>query len=141
MICTPPGRMPVSTRKKPKTPAPARKLRISEVSQSLCKCSPNRVIMMRTFMPEDRSRTQTLLAVYENGAFRPLVPVSCREQERVLLTVESIVPAEDNLLDHEFLAYCETQADDSVSLEAVRQALAKIPGSLTDDIRSERDER
>ncbi len=85
--------------------------------------------------------TQTLLAVYENGAFRPLVPVSCREQERVLLTVESIVPAEDNLLDHEFLAYCETQADDSVSLEAVRQALAKIPGSLTDDIRAEREER
>jgi predicted DNA-binding antitoxin AbrB/MazE fold protein len=85
--------------------------------------------------------TQTLEAVYENGAFRPLEPVSCREQERVLLTVESADQAEDNLVDHEFLAYCETQADDAVSLEMVRNALAKIQGSLGDDVRAERDER
>ncbi len=85
--------------------------------------------------------TRTLQAVYENGAFRPLEPVSCHEQERVLLTVERLGAAEENLLDQEFLAYCETQADDTVSLEVVRQALAKIPGSLTDDIRAERDER
>jgi predicted DNA-binding antitoxin AbrB/MazE fold protein len=85
--------------------------------------------------------TQRLQAVYENGGFRPLEPVSCREQQRVVLTVESVEAAEENLLDHEFLAYCETQADDTVSLETVRQALAKIPGSLVDDIRAERDER
>ena len=48
--------------------------------------------------------------------------------------------AEDNLLDHEFLAYCDAEADDSVSLEDVRKALAKIPGSLADDVRAERDE-
>ena len=84
--------------------------------------------------------TRSVPAVYENGAFRPLEAVPCREQERVLLTVESAAAAEETLLDHEFLAYCETQADDAVSLEAVRQALAKIPGSLTDDIRAERDE-
>jgi hypothetical protein len=69
-----------------------------------------------------------------------LEPVTCREQERVVLTVEDAATAADSLIDHEFLAYCETQADDSVSLEEVRQALAKIPGSLTDDIRAERDE-
>jgi predicted DNA-binding antitoxin AbrB/MazE fold protein len=85
--------------------------------------------------------TRTLQAVYENGAFRPLEPVFCHEQERVFLTVESAEAAEENLIDQEFLAYCETQADDSVSLEAVRQALSKIPGSLVDDIRAERDER
>ena len=85
--------------------------------------------------------TRSVAAVYENGAFRPLEPVSYLEQERVLLTVESAGAAEETLLDREFLAYCETQADDTVSLEAVRQALAKIPGSLTDDIRAERDER
>jgi hypothetical protein len=55
--------------------------------------------------------------------------------------VESADSAEDSLIDHEFLAYCETQADDSVSLDSVRQALAKIPGSLVPDIRAERDER
>jgi predicted DNA-binding antitoxin AbrB/MazE fold protein len=84
--------------------------------------------------------TRTLPAVYENGALRPLEPVSCHEHERVLLTIESQSAAEEALVDEEFLAYCATQADDAVSLEAVRQALAKIPGSLTDDIRAERDE-
>jgi predicted DNA-binding antitoxin AbrB/MazE fold protein len=85
--------------------------------------------------------TRTLQAVYENGAFRPLEPVACQEQERFLLTVESLAAAEQALVDEEFLAYCATQADDAVSLEAVRRALAKIPGSLTNDIRAERDER
>ncbi len=85
--------------------------------------------------------TRTLQAIYENGAFRPLEPVSCHEQEQVLLTVKTADVVEENLVDHEFLAYCETQADDTVSLETVRQALAKIPGSLVDDIRAERDER
>jgi predicted DNA-binding antitoxin AbrB/MazE fold protein len=84
--------------------------------------------------------TRNIPAVYENGAFRPLEPVSYHEHERVLLTVENVAAAEENLLDQEFLAYCQTQADDTVSLEAVRQALAKIPGSLTEDIRAERDE-
>jgi hypothetical protein len=69
-----------------------------------------------------------------------LEPVPCEEQERIILTVETAATAEENLIDHEFLSSCETQADESVSLEAVRQALAKIPGSLADDIRAERDE-
>lgn len=84
--------------------------------------------------------TQSVPAVFENGFFRPLEPVSCFEQERVILTVQSIA-ATDDFLDQEFLAYCETQADDNIALEAVRQALAKIPGSLTGDIRAERDQR
>jgi predicted DNA-binding antitoxin AbrB/MazE fold protein len=85
--------------------------------------------------------TRTVQAIYENGAFRPLEAISWPEHERVVLTVESAETAEETLLDHEFLAYCETQADDTVSLESVRQALAKIPGSLVDDIRAERDEQ
>jgi predicted DNA-binding antitoxin AbrB/MazE fold protein len=85
--------------------------------------------------------TQKLQAVYENGGFRPLEPVTCREQQRVVLTVENVEAVEETLLDLEFLAYCETQADDTVSLETARQALAKIPGSLVDDSRAERDER
>jgi predicted DNA-binding antitoxin AbrB/MazE fold protein len=76
--------------------------------------------------------TITVPAVYENGVFRPLEPVRCSEHERVILTVESTATAEDHLIDREFLAYCESQADESVSLESVRQALAKIPGSLAD---------
>ena len=84
--------------------------------------------------------SRVVQAIYSDGVFRPLDPVPYKDQERVVLTVENS-GANDILLDHEFLAYCETQADDSVSLEDVRQALAKIPGSLTDDIRAERDRR
>jgi predicted DNA-binding antitoxin AbrB/MazE fold protein len=91
--------------------------------------------------PYDDVMMRTFQAVYENGAFRPLEPVSCQEQEHVLLTVESLRAAEQALTDEEFISYCETQADDTVSLEAVREALAKIPGTLTDDIRAERDAR
>lgn len=35
----------------------------------------------------------------------------------------------------------ETQADESVTLEQVRSALAKIPGSMVKDLRTERNER
>jgi len=83
---------------------------------------------------------RTVPAIYVNGAFRPLEPVLCQEQERVVITVENACTAEENLVDHEFLRYSETQADDSVSLEDVRRALAKIPGSLSNDIRGERDQ-
>ena len=47
----------------------------------------------------------------------------------------------DDWLDRDFLKTYAQEADDSVSLEAVRQAMAKIPGRLVDDIRAERDER
>jgi hypothetical protein len=43
-------------------------------------------------------------------------------------------------LDHDFLKTYAQEADDSVSLAEVRQAMAKIPGRLADDIRAERDE-
>ena len=82
-----------------------------------------------------------LRAVYENGAFRPLEPVSCQEHEAVLLTVLNPKEALENLVDEEFHAYCETQADDAVSLEEVRRTLSQIPGSLMEDLRAERARR
>jgi hypothetical protein len=54
---------------------------------------------------------------------------------------ESKMPREEDWIDRDFLKTYAREADDSVSLEAVRQAMAKIPGRLTDDIRAERDER
>ena len=84
--------------------------------------------------------SKTVPAIYADGAFRPLEPVPCQEQERVILTVENADVGEDILLDNEFLRYCETQADDSASLEDVRKALAKIPGSLANEIRLDRDQ-
>jgi hypothetical protein len=54
---------------------------------------------------------------------------------------ESTISPKDDWLDRDFLSTYAQEADDSVSLDAVRQAMAKIPGRLADDIRAERDER
>jgi predicted DNA-binding antitoxin AbrB/MazE fold protein len=85
---------------------------------------------------------RSVQAVYENGVLRPLEPVNLPENGLVNLTIANgTSAAEEELLDTEFLASCAREADVSVTLESVRQALAKIPGSLTADFIAERDER
>ena len=77
-------------------------------------------------------------AVYEKGVLRPLEPLALKEQQQVTVTVSD---QEEDWLDATFLRYLETQADESVTLEQVRSALSKIPGSMVDDFRREREER
>ena len=54
----------------------------------------------------------------------------------------STTPILDELIDHEFVAYCEREADDSVTLEEVRAATSKIKDSMArviiDDERADR---
>ena len=57
------------------------------------------------------------------------------------LTVSDSPPIPEELLDTEFLCYCKTLADESVTLEQVRAALSKIPCSMAEEIRNERDDR
>ena len=83
--------------------------------------------------------TRSLQAVYEQGVLRPLEPLPLQEHQQVTVTVSD--REEADWLDATFLRYLETQADDSVTLEQVRSALAKIPGSMVEDFRRERDER
>jgi predicted DNA-binding antitoxin AbrB/MazE fold protein len=83
---------------------------------------------------------RTLQAVYEKGILRPLEPLNLRDQQVVTLSIADEEPVEP-WLDTECLAACAPEADDRVSLEEVRAALAKIPGSLTDDFRAEREDR
>jgi DNA-binding GntR family transcriptional regulator len=54
---------------------------------------------------------------------------------------ESSGPPNEDWLDHDFLKTYAQEADDSVSLEEVRKAMAKIPGRLAEDIRAEREQR
>jgi len=82
--------------------------------------------------------TRSLRAVYENGVLRPLEPLPLKEHQQVTVTVSD---HEEDWLDATFLRYLERHADESVTLEQVRSALAKIPGSMVDDFRAERDER
>ena len=84
--------------------------------------------------------TKSVLAVYENGLLRPLEPLPFREHQQLIVTVSDVAPLSDELVDIEFLRDCQMQADDSVSLEQVRAALSKIPGSMADEIRKERND-
>lgn len=47
----------------------------------------------------------------------------------------------DSLIDWEYADECKAEADPSVTLEEVRAILSKIPGSMVEDFRRERDER
>ena len=85
-------------------------------------------------------------AVYEGGVFRPEVPVSVPEGQRVSLDVRptSTLPNDlrdvVDLLDHEYTAACRRQPNHAASLEEVRRTLSSIPGSLAEMIVAERDE-
>ncbi len=71
--------------------------------------------------------------VYENGVLRPLeaLPSHFQEHQHLTVTVEDAGEAAGWLAD----------ADPTVSLETVRRALAKTPGTIAQLVRAERDER
>jgi len=76
---------------------------------------------------------QQIEVVYENGLFRPLGPLPSQLREHERLTVILEVPdGGDNWL---------ADADPTVSLDAMRQALAKIPGTLAQAVHDAREER
>ncbi len=84
---------------------------------------------------------KTLQAVYERGVLRPLEPLPLAEHQQVMVTVSE--PA-DRWLDHEYMERVRKDVaamGPAPSLEEVRQALSKIPGKLSDDIRAERESR
>ena len=83
---------------------------------------------------------QTVEAIYENGILRPLGKLSLRPQQRVLLHIDESLDAADDIEDTVFENYCRSEGDANITLEEVRQALAIIPGSLTEACSAERDE-
>jgi predicted DNA-binding antitoxin AbrB/MazE fold protein len=85
--------------------------------------------------------TRSLKAVFENGILRPLEALPFREKELVTVTVRDSGGDPDELLDTEFLTDCQALADDNLTLEQVRGALAKIAGSMAEQIACDRDDR
>ena len=71
--------------------------------------------------------------IYENGVLRALGPLAdhLREHEHLTVTIEGLNGADNWLAD----------ANPAASLEAVRQALAKAPGTLAQAVYAEREER
>jgi hypothetical protein len=50
------------------------------------------------------------------------------------------VADEDEWLDRDYIQWAASQVQEAVSLDDVRKALAKIPGSLTADFIAERED-
>ena len=71
--------------------------------------------------------------IYEKGVFRPLgsLPGHLQEHQRLTITIEGTNGAAPWLAD----------ADPSVTLDAVRQALGKAQGTLAQAVQVEREER
>jgi predicted DNA-binding antitoxin AbrB/MazE fold protein len=81
-----------------------------------------------------------LEVIYENGVLRPLEPIDLEEHQRY--SIEIVHAAGDEpALDEEFIASCVPDNGRDASIEEVRQALSRIPGALSEDIRAERDRR
>jgi predicted DNA-binding antitoxin AbrB/MazE fold protein len=81
-------------------------------------------------------------AIYEHGMLRPLAPVDLREDQRVTLLISETL-AGPNQLDLELVdrARAEVAAMQHVpTMEEVRSVLSKIPGSLVEDVISERED-
>jgi len=83
---------------------------------------------------------QKIEAVYENGVFRPLGPVSLHEAEKVTITISDTAVAHSRRdLDIVERARQEVAAFGKVpSIEELRSALAVIPGNLSEDVVRER---
>ena len=79
-------------------------------------------------------------AIYENGVLRPLETVDLEEHQQYSIDVVR-TEGDEPVLDEEFIESCAPEDGQEVTIEEVRQALSGIPGSLSDDIRAERDRR
>lgn len=73
---------------------------------------------------------------------RPLEPLELQESQLVSITV-SDTPENllDAYLDHEYMAAIDAMDEPEPTLEEVWEALSTIPGSLSDDVRAEREAR
>jgi predicted DNA-binding antitoxin AbrB/MazE fold protein len=84
-------------------------------------------------------------AVYENGVLRPLKPLELAEHQQVTVIVtESRTSATRTQLDVTFIENLRKQlqtAPPAPTLEEVRRRLSKIPGNMTADFISEREDR
>jgi predicted DNA-binding antitoxin AbrB/MazE fold protein len=90
--------------------------------------------------------TQRIDAIFENGVFRPELPVNIANGQRVSLDVESTTGCANDLsdvadlLDLEFMAACSKNGSPAPLLEEVQHMLSAFDGSLADRIVDERDD-
>ena len=82
-----------------------------------------------------------LQAVYQNGVLQPLEMLPLSERQQVTVTINA-----PDSMEHEIAGYFTPEewaqaAQDTVSLDEVRRALATISGTLSDAVIAQREER
>ncbi len=82
-----------------------------------------------------------LQAVYTNGVLQPLEALTLKERQEVTVTI-----IDPGSVGQEVAGYFSPEewaqaAQDTVSLDEVRRALATISGSLSDTVIAQREER
>jgi predicted DNA-binding antitoxin AbrB/MazE fold protein len=84
---------------------------------------------------------KTVQAVYENGVLHPLERLLLSERQQVTLTISDGTDISQN---HPLMVSTEEWSDaaqDDISLDEVRRALATIHGSLSEAVLEQRRER
>jgi predicted DNA-binding antitoxin AbrB/MazE fold protein len=84
---------------------------------------------------------QQMDAIYENGVLRPLTPLDLAEQQRVVIVIGVAEDEGDERDSEEYIPIAAEHGDPSIIWEQVHEALSSIPGSLSDDIIRDREDR
>jgi hypothetical protein len=92
-------------------------------------------------IPADLQQQILLRATANGQRLEEFALNALREAVKTPLPLAPNGVSDDSWLDVEYMNACAREADPSVALEAVRQILAKLPGSLAADIIAERSER
>ena len=82
-----------------------------------------------------------LEAVFEGGVLRPIEPLRLDEHQHVSVIILDEIAGDSEELQFAPREEFEPLADHNVTLEIVRKALSRIPGSLDADFAAERNER
>jgi hypothetical protein len=90
--------------------------------------------------PEVQMTFETLRAGLDRLTTEELQRLKAELDQR-LQSPPASIEEEDDWLDIEYIVYAQKHGDPSISLESVREALAKIKGSMSDVIIEEREDR
>jgi predicted DNA-binding antitoxin AbrB/MazE fold protein len=82
-----------------------------------------------------------LQAVYKNGVLHPLEALPLEERQQVTVTIIGPGSVGQEVSGYFSLEEWAQAAQDTISLDEVRRALATISGSLSDAVIAQREER
>jgi predicted DNA-binding antitoxin AbrB/MazE fold protein len=85
--------------------------------------------------------SETVKAIFEHGVLKPLDYVDLREDELVLVQIHKLNNNEQEAEQEGYASYVAEDGDPDLTWEDIQKVTAKIPGSLAEEFRRERDER